>query len=257
MAEKKADAPGDPVGREPYAVITQVLNEQGNIGPLVDEIFEVLADDPPAEVIIVNDASTDGTVAEIEARQRRFPQVRLIHHVSSCGKSLCMVTAARYAESSWLAFMDGDWENDPKYFPEMLALARARESQGVGLVNGVRQGRKASASKRLASRFANKLRRALLHDNCPDTGCGLKVMRRDLFLALPAFNALHRFMPALVKQQGYDIALLPVVDRQRRAGQSKYTNLRRALQQACSLPSHGGSCLPRRRWMLVGGADRR
>ncbi|MGO1117412.1 glycosyltransferase family 2 protein [Rhodovibrionaceae bacterium A322] len=230
MTDNKAVAAGSSDTLEPYAVITQVLNEEGNIGPLIDELMEVLANELPAEIIVVNDASTDGTVAEIEERQRRFPQVRLLHHVSSCGKSLCMVTAARYARSPWLAFMDGDWENDPQYFPEMLAMAREKESQGVGLVNGVRLGRKASASKRLASRFANKLRGALLQDDCPDTGCGLKIMRRDLFLALPAFNALHRFMPALVKQQGYGIALVPVADRERKAGVSKYTNFRRAMQ---------------------------
>lgn len=212
------------------SLVIPVRNEAGNIGPLLDEVFSTL---PPAllgEVIVVDDGSTDGTVAEVQARMS--PRLRLIRHDRCAGQSRAIRSGVQAARFARIATMDGDGQNPPA---DLIALAMAQSASGPQLAGGHRTGRQGPWTKRLASRFANALREALLRDACPDTGCGLKVFPRDLYLDLPFFHGQHRYLPALMQAAGASAVYLPVGDRARRYGRSNYDNLRRGLQGAVDL----------------------
>ena len=201
-------------------VVIPVRDEAGNLAPLVAEIERALAG-RPYEVIIVDDGSTDGTAAEIAALAQAHPWLRHLRHATSCGKSAAVRSAACCARADLLVTLDGDGQNDPAFIPRFLA--RMDEAgPSCGLVHGQRLGRKDTPFKRLQSRLANGIRRAILRDGTRDTGCGFTCIRRNVYLGLPFFDALHRFLPALVRRDGFDIAHVDVVDRPRRSGTSKY-----------------------------------
>jgi glycosyltransferase involved in cell wall biosynthesis len=203
------------------SVVVPVRNEAGNIEPLVKEIEAALSGVALFEVIYVDDGSTDGTPAVLAslAAQKAFLRVR--RHEASCGQSSAVRTGARAARGAVVVTLDGDGQNDPAYIPALLT-AMAAGGPSVGLVAGQRLGRKDTGFKRWQSRVANKIRSAVLKDGTRDTGCGLKAVRREVYLALPYFDALHRFMPALVRREGYDVAYVDVVDRPRLSGRSNY-----------------------------------
>ncbi len=202
------------------SVVIAVKNEADNIAPLVAEIDAALAAEP-FELIFVDDGSTDATLAELRKAAETRPYLRILVHEASCGKSAGVDTGAQAAKGDILLLLDGDGQNDPAYLPAMVA-AMDEGGARVGLVQGERQGRKDTRFKRVQSRVANKVRAALLNDGTRDTGCGLKVVRREVHLRLPMFDGLHRFMPALVKREGYEIRTVKVVDRPRWHGESKY-----------------------------------
>jgi dolichol-phosphate mannosyltransferase len=203
------------------SIIVPVRNEAGNIAPLVGEIAAALGNDVAYEVVYVNDGSTDGTEAELTQLMMSRPWLRQIKHRTSCGQSAAVTTGVRHARAGIIVTLDGDGQNDPAFIPALLA-ALAAGAPRLGLVAGQRVGRKATGFKKFQSRTANAVRGAVLRDGTRDTGCGLKAFRRDLFLALPYFDGLHRFLPALVRREGYDIGYVDVVDRPRRAGESNY-----------------------------------
>lgn len=213
-------------GRVHYSVLIPVMNEQDNILPLLTELHAALADGPAFEVLVIDDGSTDASAARVGDALALYPCLRLIRHQTRAGKSAALRTGAKAAQGTWLVTMDGDRQNDPADIPRLLA-AQAAEPRLV-MVAGTRRRRDDTLAKRLTSRLGNGIRRAFLRDACPDTACGLKLIRRDLFLDLPFFDSLHRFLPALVKGRGLDYVNLPINDRARTAGQSKYTNLGRA-----------------------------
>lgn len=204
------------------SIVIPVRNEAENIEPLVGEIITALDGATSYEVIYVDDGSSDGTAAEIARLAVKLPQLRLLRHVRSCGQSAAILTGARAARSAWIATLDGDGQNDPADIPQLWRFARAAPSTPPLLVAGHRQQRQDSWSKRMASRIANRVRARLLEDATPDTGCGLKLFRRDLFLDLPAFDHMHRFLPALVLRAGGTVRSVPVNHRPRRGGASKY-----------------------------------
>jgi dolichol-phosphate mannosyltransferase len=213
------------------SVVIPALNEAGNIGRLVDETYTVLPPQMLGEVIVVDDASTDATPDEIKARiaHGRHPGLRYLRHGQRSGQSVAMRTGILAATMPVIATMDGDGQNDPRDIPHLLAKLGQPGSGGPALVGGVRVNRKAEGSKRVASKAANWIRDAVLKDNCPDTGCGIKVYWREAFLRLPFFTSIHRYLPALFLSYGHQVAYLPVNDRPRTAGVSKYSNLVRAL----------------------------
>jgi dolichol-phosphate mannosyltransferase len=182
----------------------------------------------PAEIIFVDDGSTDATVARLTPLLDASRGVRLLRHGVRSGKSAALLTAIRAADSPWIVTMDGDRQNDPRDIPRLIAAAQSA-GKTPALVAGLRAKRRDTLARRLASRFANGLRKTLLGDDCPDTACGLKLMRRDVFLGLPYFDGLHRFFPALIKIHGHPVAFLAVNDRPREHGRSKYGNLSRAV----------------------------
>src|SRR5262252_4873834 len=206
-------------GDEPMvSVVVPAKNESGNIGPLVAEIAAALAG-RAFEIVYVNDGSTDATEQELRALMRERSWLRQIRHQSSCGQSAAIRTGVTMAHAHVIVTIDGDGQNDPAFIPALIA---AFGSPRVGLVAGQRVGRKATGFKKLQSRIANGGRSTVLKDGTRDTGCGLKAFRRDLFLSLPYFDALHRFLPALVRREGFEIGYVDVVDRPRHSGVSNY-----------------------------------
>jgi dolichol-phosphate mannosyltransferase len=203
------------------SVVVPARNEADNVRLLTDEIAAALNGRWSFELIFVNDGSTDGTEAALSALKAERPWLRQIRHASSCGQSAAVRSGVMAAHAPVVATLDGDGQNDPSFIPAML---HAFEQGGprIGLVAGQRVGRRSGAYKKLQSRIANGVRGAILRDGTRDSGCGLKVFRRDAFLALPYFDALHRFLPALFARDGYAIGYVDVIDRPRHAGQSNY-----------------------------------
>lgn len=210
------------------SVVIPVLDEQGNIGPLVREIAGQLRGRWRFEVICVDDHSRDGTRGELAALMPDIPELRVLLHDRRCGQSAAIRTGVKHAHLPWIVTLDGDGQNDPADIPRLLqALADA--DPRTRLIAGWRIDRRDSASKRWASRCANRIRRSLLHDETPDTGCGIKLFERAAFLELPYFDHMHRYLPALMQRAGWKTISVPVSHRPRGAGRSKYSNLGRAL----------------------------
>ncbi|MGH6923857.1 MAG: glycosyltransferase family 2 protein [Propylenella sp.] len=203
------------------SVVVPVRNEAGNIAPLVDEIAAALGTRWSFEAIFVNDGSTDATGAELVGLMAGRPWLRQLKHDRSCGQSAAVRTGAAAARGATVATLDGDGQNDPAYLPRLIEVLEAGAPR-VGLVAGQRTGRTDTGLKRIMSRLANRTFNAAFHTSTRDTGCGLKAFRRDVFLALPYFDAQHRFLPPLVRREGFEIAYVDVVDRPRRFGKSHY-----------------------------------
>lgn len=211
-----------PAGPPPLAsLVIPARNEAGNMAPLLADIERMADGFGALEVIVVSDGSTDGTDAELGRLMATRPWLRALRHERSCGQSAAIRTGVRAARSAIVVTLDGDGQNDPAFVPA-LVRALAEGGPSVGLAQGQRVGRKDTVSKRYQSRIANAVRRTVLRDDTRDTGCGLKAIRRDLYLALPYFDALHRFMPALVRREGYEVRLVDVLDRPRLTGHSNY-----------------------------------
>ncbi len=212
-------------------VVIPALNEAGNIGRLVEETYAVVPEAMLGEVIVVDDCSDDTTGAEIKAliALGNLQGLRYMRHAVRSGQSAAMRTGILAAAHPVIATMDGDGQNDPADIPRLIDRLAAPGTKGPALVGGVRTNRKAEGSKRAASRFANWLRDRVLKDDCPDTGCGIKVYWREAFLRAPYFTSMHRYLPALFQSYGHETAYVSVNDRPRVAGKSKYTNLGRAL----------------------------
>jgi dolichol-phosphate mannosyltransferase len=202
------------------SVVVPLRNEAGNVRPLVEEIAAALAG-RAFEIVCVNDGSTDATESELIELMRARPYLRQVKHRVSCGQSAAVRSGVAAARAPLVVTLDGDGQNDPTFLPKLLD-AVAQGGARVGLAAGQRVGRKASGFKRFQSRIANGVRGMILRDGTRDTGCGLKAFRRDVFLALPYFDGLHRFLPALVRRDGFDVVYVDVVDRERRHGVSNY-----------------------------------
>jgi dolichol-phosphate mannosyltransferase len=204
------------------SLVIPVRNEAANIAPLVAEIRAALDLRFDYEIVYIDDGSGDGTAEAILALARSLPRLRLVRHKRSYGQSAAIRSGVLAARAPWIATLDGDGQNDPADIPRLLDLARAAPREEQLLVAGLRAKRRDSTMKRLASRIANTIRARLLRDATQDTGCGLKVMRRDFYLALPYFDHNHRFLPALVLREGGRTLSVPVNHRPRERGRSNY-----------------------------------
>jgi dolichol-phosphate mannosyltransferase len=218
MTETQSFSSGTAAPR--ISVVVPVRNEAGNIAPLVGQIVQALAAHQPFEIVYVNDGSSDGTEDELRSLMNEYTFLRQIRHDVSCGQSAAVRSGVASARAPIVLTLDGDGQNDPAFLPAMVAAMEG--DLGLGLVAGQRVGRKASGFKRMQSRIANAARKAVLRDGTRDTGCGLKALRREVFLALPYFDGLHRFLPALVRRDGYRVGYVDVVDRPRLHGVSNY-----------------------------------
>jgi dolichol-phosphate mannosyltransferase len=217
MSETRSRDGGTPA----VSIVVPVKNEAGNIEPLVAEIAAALGENADFEIVYVDDGSGDATSEQLRALMASRPWLRAIRHRVSCGQSAAVRTGVIHARAPIVVTLDGDGQNDPAFIPAMISALEAG-APGVGLIAGQRVGRQASGFKKLQSRVANAVRGAILRDGTRDSGCGLKAFRREIFLALPYFDGLHRVLPALVRREGYDIGYVDVVDRLRRAGVSNY-----------------------------------
>jgi dolichol-phosphate mannosyltransferase len=208
------------------SIVIPARNEAENIAPLVGEIAAALDGKLTYEVIYIDDGSSDETAATVRAVASTHPTVRLLRHASSCGQSAAVRSGVKAAQAEWIATLDGDGQNDPADIPRLWAMTRETGSARL-LIAGRRTKRRDTWIKRASSRIANSVRASLLKDATPDTGCGLKLFRRDLFLDLPFFDHMHRYLPALVLREGGQTVSVPVNHRPRSRGVSNYGTLDR------------------------------
>jgi dolichol-phosphate mannosyltransferase len=207
--------------RVAVSIVVPVRNEAENISPLIAEIAAALDGRWNYEIIYVNDGSTDATAERLAVAMKQRGNLRELHHAMSSGQSAAVRSGVRAARGAIVATLDGDGQNNPAFLPDLIS-AIERGGDRVGLAAGQRVGRKDTGFKKIQSRIANGVRSAILHDGTRDTGCGLKAFRRDVFLTMPYFDGLHRFLPALMRREGYEIAYVDVVDRPRHSGVSNY-----------------------------------
>lgn len=212
------------------SVIAPMLNEAGGAALLVEEIAAALSE-VDHEIIIVDDASTDETRAVLRAVRKVHPQLRILCHEHNAGQSRAIRTGVLAARAEFVAMLDGDGQNDPVHIPSLYRVLMDEMARNpmIAMAAGERQGRQDSRAKKWASRAANAIRQKLLDDGAADTGCGLKVFRREAYLRLPYFDHMHRYLPALIRREGYGVVFMPVSHRARAHGASKYTNIGRAL----------------------------
>ena len=224
-------------GAPELSVVVPVMNEVENAVPLLDEICAALRGKVAFEVLFVDDASKDATVASLKAAQASTPELRVLKHAKNSGQSRAVRSGVLAARGTLIATLDGDGQNDPADIPNLLSVWR-KELAGdpvLGLVAGQRRKRQDNFMKRMASKVGNGVRQWLLQDNTRDTGCGLKLFSREAFLRLPYFDHIHRFMPALMLREGYRIAHVDVHHRPRSHGVSKYGTLDRLLVSLADL----------------------
>ncbi len=211
------------------SAVVPVKDEAGNVAPLLREIADALKGEK-AEIIFIDDASGDTTAAELLATRAEIPILRVLQHTRNAGQSAAVRTGVTAARGRLVVTLDGDGQNNPADVPKLIAAYRAQgPGANIRMVAGQRVGRKDTAIKKITSRFANRLRRWALNDATRDTGCGLKLFEREAFLRLPYFDHIHRYLPALMKREGYGVALVDVSHRPRGEGRSKYGTLDRAL----------------------------
>mgnify|MGYP006423355661 CR=1 FL=1 len=248
--------PGAATGSDPEAIgvtlVVPVFDEAANVTPLMDEIDAALTGRERFEVIVVDDGSRDTTRDELAAASNRHAWLRPLAHAGRSGKAAALRTGVRAARGALIVTLDGDRQNDPADIPDLLdRFRRGREADAMlGLLAGQRERRRDTWLRRLSSRAANGIRARVLGDATRDSACGVKVFPPAVFLALPYFDGLHRFLPALVRAQGYAVVVAPVRDRPRAAGEAKYGFWNRAfvglvdmlavywLIRRCHLPSH-------------------
>lgn len=234
------------------SVVVPMHDEAGNAGALVAEIAAALAG-RSFEIIAVDDASRDGTRAELASARARVPQLRIVAHRRNAGQSRAIRSGVLAARAPVVLTLDGDGQNDPADLPRLAArLLRSEAPADLVMVQGQRTKRQDTAAKRFASRFANVVRKRVLGDGAEDSGCGIKAFRREAFMRLPYFDHMHRYMPALMLREGYGVEFLQVNHRPRGAGRSKYTNLGRLV---AALTDLSGVLWLRSRFRNPGGAD--
>ncbi|MCO6441426.1 MAG: glycosyltransferase family 2 protein [Nitrococcus mobilis] len=206
------------------SVVIPVYNEEGNIEVLLREVTAALAVCGDYEVIYVDDASTDRTRERLHTLRPHYPRLRVIRHLRNCGQSAALLSGIRAARADWIVTLDGDGQNDPIDIPKLIrARDSARDLPGeLRMVTGQRLRRADGWRRRFASRLANVVRRSILADDTADTGCGLKLFRRDALLNVPHFDHMHRFLPALIRRDGGVVITVPVRHRPRLHGCSKY-----------------------------------
>ena len=207
------------------SVVVPVRNEAGNVASLIGEINAALQL-VTHEIIYVDDGSSDNTYSQLKLLQAEFSQLKIVRHAQSCGQSTAVRTGVKAAQYAWVATLDGDGQNDPADILKLMAAV----TDGIELAGGNRRAsRRDTWIKRISSVIANTVRAKMLNDDTPDTGCGLKLFKRDAFLDLPYFDHMHRFLPALIKRRGGKIVSVPVTHRNREYGQSNYGTLDRLM----------------------------
>ena len=202
------------VSHSPKLSLVVPLYNEDNVEPMQQEVSEVL-DGIDYELVLVDDGSSDATVERI----RKGERVRVLRLDKNTGQSAAMYEGMMRAKGELIALIDGDLQNDPNDIAKLMA---ALETENADLVCGYRANRKDTAFKRMQSRIANGVRSRFTGDGVRDTGCSLKVMRRECREALVPFTGMHRFIPALIKSAGFNVIEQPVNHRARKHGDSKY-----------------------------------
>jgi dolichol-phosphate mannosyltransferase len=207
------------------SVVVPVRNEEDNVASLIGEIDAALKH-MTHEIIYVDDGSTDNTYSQLKSLQSQFAALKIVSHAKSCGQSTAVRTGVKAAQFDWVATLDGDGQNDPADIPKLMAAV----TEDIELAGGNRRAsRRDTWIKRISSVIANTVRSKMLNDDTPDTGCGLKLFKREAYLDLPYFDHMHRFLPALIKRRGGKIVSVPVAHRNREHGKSNYGTIDRLL----------------------------
>lgn len=206
------------------AVVVPVKDEAENVGPLVREILAALQGVIAFEIVYVDDGSDDDTVARLESLKAEASMLRIVRHDGCFGQSAAVRTGVRFARAPLVATLDGDGQNDPADIPALVRKFRDEggNADALLLIAGWRAKRRDTWVKRMSSKIANAVRGGLLGDQTPDTGCGLKVFPRAMFLEFPGFKHMHRFLPALTIRAGGRVISVHVNHRPRERGTSKY-----------------------------------
>ena len=216
------------IGENPeFSVVVPVFNERGNVTPLVSEIVAALRGKYGFEIVYVDDQSKDDSLQVLKDLMVSVPELRVVQHLRQCGQSTAIRNGVKAARGDWIVTLDGDGQNDPADIAKLIE-ARNKAAPEIKLFAGWRVHRKDTGSKRWASKIANSIRAGFLKDETPDTGCGIKLFERAVFMDLPYFDHMHRYLPALVKRAGFQSVSVPVNHRERCSGVSKYNNLGRA-----------------------------
>ncbi|MEO8002340.1 MAG: glycosyltransferase family 2 protein [Arenimonas sp.] len=210
-----------------FSVVVPVFNERDNVTPLVNEIVAALRGKHSFEIVYVDDQSKDDSFQVLKDLMTTVPELRVVQHIRQSGQSTAVRNGVKAARGVWIATLDGDGQNDPADIPKLIE-ARNQAAPEIKLFAGWRVHRKDTGSKRWASKIANAIRASFLKDETPDTGCGIKLFERAVFMDLPYFDHMHRYLPALVKRAGFQSVSVPVNHRERGSGVSKYNNLGRA-----------------------------
>ncbi len=214
-------------GRPEFSVISPVRNEADNVEALAREISQALAG-RAFEIIFVDDCSQDDTRARLFALKDKIPNLRIVGHRKNAGQSRAVRTGVLAARANVILTLDGDGQNDPADLAGLLGQLNRADAQGdLALVQGRRDKRVDSSWKKLGSRFANNVRRAMLRDKNADSGCGMRAFKREAYLQLPYFDHMHRYLPALMQSEGFMVEERAVGHRVRKHGRSNYTNFGR------------------------------
>lgn len=210
------------------SVIIPAYNEQENLETLINGISQALGDVNDLEIMIVDDCSTDNTQEKCATLKPSYPGLTYLRHTKNSGQSASVLTGVKHARFELIATLDGDGQNPPSEIRKLMeAYQQYSDNKSKALFAGHRQGRQDPWIKLISSKIANHIRRKLLRDDCPDTGCGLKLFHKTTFLELPHFNHMHRFLPALFKRNGYNVVNVPILHAPRQFGVSKYNTLGR------------------------------
>jgi dolichol-phosphate mannosyltransferase len=203
------------------SVVIPINNEAQSLYRLTKEIVAALRG-IQYELILVDDGSTDDTDAEVKRARKLVPDLRLLRHSRRRGQSAALWSGIRVATAPWIATLDGDGQNDPRDIKAMMSARANQKDESVKLVMGIRVNRRDSRLRRVQAKIANVIRSRVLGDGTPDSGCGIKLFARDTFLAIPKFDHMHLFLPALFQREGARVICVPVRHYPRRAGHSKY-----------------------------------
>lgn len=229
------------------SVVIPVYNEEDNLDPLLDELFPILNDlGAGFEVICVDDASTDSSVAVLRELKGKYSELRIVQHLMNCGESAAEATGFANARGEWIVTIDGDQQNDPADIPALLEA-----SKNVDAVCGVRQKREDDWVKRISSRIANGFRNWVTKDVIADAGCTFRALRREALREVPVFNGMHRFLPTLMRLQGFKVIEIPVNHRPRTRGESKYgigNRMLRGLVDCFAILWFNKRCFPAKRF---------
>ena len=202
------------------SVVIPIYNEEENVTPLLAELVPILEKlERNFEIICINDASTDSSLTLLEELKDRYPQLKVIPHTVNCGESAATATGFQQARGEYIVTMDGDLQNDPADIPTLLHIIEHRE---LAAVCGIRRKREDDLVKRISSRTANAVRNLITGDDISDAGCTFRALRRAALNEIPVFNGMHRFLPTILRFQGYEVEEILVNHRPRTMGVSKY-----------------------------------
>jgi glycosyltransferase involved in cell wall biosynthesis len=216
------------VPKPDLSVVFPVYNEEENIPILLEEISRALAGGGWSyEIIAVDDGSRDRSLEVLNASRSKYPSLRIISFERNSGQTAALDAAWRASRGTYVVSLDADLQNDPADIPPML---RRLEQSGVDMIAGVRVNRHDTWSRRMQSKIGNGVRNWITRDRITDTGCSLKLVRREAIEKVNLFTGMHRFLPTLVRMQGFEVAEMPVNHRPRRFGVSKYGAMNRAVR---------------------------